>query len=111
MRCITSSCLNKVARMRDAQSASTSGATSMMTEDAEVNGDRLCAVRMLLYASAYEGRVPASCGGGRQTITKLNIFYFAFPLNMSRCTRKGCGKDFTSTSTDKCIFHSGEPVS
>ncbi|KIK06594.1 hypothetical protein K443DRAFT_674256 [Laccaria amethystina LaAM-08-1] len=29
---------------------------------------------------------------------------------MSRCTRKGCGKDFTSTSTDKCIFHPGEPV-
>ena len=52
MRCITSSCLNKVARMRDVQSASTSGATSMITEDAEVNGDRLCAVRMLLYASA-----------------------------------------------------------
>ena len=56
MRCITSSCLNSSANILAAQSASTSGATRMMTEEAAESGDLLCAVRILLYVSAYDGR-------------------------------------------------------
>ncbi|KAF5373017.1 hypothetical protein D9758_001627 [Tetrapyrgos nigripes] len=29
---------------------------------------------------------------------------------MPRCTRKGCGKEFTDGSTDSCSFHPGVPV-
>ncbi|KAF9001893.1 HSP20-like chaperone [Cyathus striatus] len=29
---------------------------------------------------------------------------------MARCTRKGCGKDFSDDSQEKCIYHSGSPV-
>lgn len=37
----------------------------MITEDAEDLGERLCAARILEYASAYEERPLATCGGGR----------------------------------------------
>lgn len=56
IRYITSSCLNSSASMCAAQSASTSGATSIITEDAEVDGERRCVVRIFWYVSPYDGR-------------------------------------------------------
>ncbi len=66
---MTSSCLKRSASILAAQSASTSGATRTMTDDAEVKGDRLCAFKMFAYASAYDARLElANCGGERYTI-------------------------------------------
>jgi hypothetical protein len=52
MRCMTSSCLKRSASMRAAHNASTSGATRMITEDAEVSGERRWVARIVLYACA-----------------------------------------------------------